>query len=76
MVEENKTKKYSMEGYDFSEALYRNKDSVKGIVAILVGLNFMIHIDWKTTTLSIAAGICTLAAKLLADAVDYYFKEV
>ena len=63
-------------GYKFSEALYRNKDSIKGIIAIIAGINIAIGFDWKTLLITIGASVFALAVKLIGDAVDYYFSEV
>jgi hypothetical protein len=66
----------SFKGYHFPTALYRNIDSVKAILAIIAGANFFSGFEYKTFLISLAAGGVALAVKLLADAVDYYFKEV
>lgn len=66
----------SFKGYKLSEALYRNKDSVKGILAILGGINIAIGLEWRTFWISLGAGVFALVVKLIADAVDYYFSEV
>lgn len=66
----------NFKGYKLSEALYRNKDSIKAIVAILGGVNIAIGFDIKTLGISLAGAVCALGVKLIADAVDYYFSEV
>ena len=66
----------SFEGYSFTEALYRNKDAVKAIVAIITGANFFVGFDVRVFLLSLAGGAVALGAKLLQDAVDFYFDEV
>ena len=71
-----KSPRLSFKGYKLSEALYRNKDSIKAIVAILGGVNVAVGFDWKTIGISFAGAVCALAVKLIADAVDYYFSEV
>jgi len=71
-----KSPNLSWKGYKLSEALYRNKDSIKGIIAILAGINLAIGFDWKTLLISLGGAIAALFIKLLADAVDFYFTEV
>ncbi len=75
-----KSARKSWKGYSFSEALYRNIDSIKGIVAIIGGLNFasvfVAGFDWKTLLLTVGTAVFGLVVKLVADAVDFYFKEV
>jgi hypothetical protein len=66
----------SFNGYRFSEALYRNKDAIKGIIAILTGITAFNGFDWQTFGLSVGIAIVGLGVKLLADAVDFYFSEV
>lgn len=66
----------SFEGYDFKEALVRNKDSVKALVAIITGANFLVGFDWKIFGLSLAGATIALATKLIGDAVDFWFGEV
>jgi len=66
----------SFKGYSFTEALARNKDSVKAIVAIITGANFFVGFDLRVFLLSLAAGGIALAMKLLQDAVDFYFGEI
>lgn len=74
-----KSPRLSFKGYKFKEALYRNKDSVKNIVAIigtygtyLIAAGF----DWVAFLIAIGAGFVALAYKLLQDAVDFYFGVV
>jgi hypothetical protein len=71
-----KSPRLSFKGYRFSEALYRNKDAIKAIVAILGGISFATQMDWKIISISLATASTALVVKLLADAVDFYFTEV
>jgi hypothetical protein len=66
----------SFKGYKLSEALYRNKDSIKAVVAVLGGVNIVIGLDWKTLLLTFTATLGTLIVKLIVDAIDFYFTEV
>jgi hypothetical protein len=66
----------SFKGYSLATALYRNKDSIKGILAILGGINFVLGFNWKTLLISLAGAFSALLVKLITDAVDYYFSEV
>jgi len=66
----------SFKGYRFGEALYRNKDSVKGLVAILGGVNVALGFDPKALGLSLSVAVVGLGIKLLSDAVDFYFSSV
>lgn len=66
----------SFKGYRFAEALYRNKDAIKGVIAILAGVNFLTGFDWKSLLISLGTAVVALGVKLMADAVDYYFSEV
>lgn len=71
-----KSPRLSFKGYSFGEALYRNKDAIKGIIAIIGGVNFAVGFEWKTLGISMVGGFGALAVKLVADAVDFYFGEV
>jgi hypothetical protein len=62
-------------GYSFTEALARNKDYIKSIVAFFGTIN-IVTTDWKIFFLTLAGMVIALAGKLLQDAVDYYFSEV
>lgn len=66
----------SFKGYKFSMALYRNIDTVKGLVAIIAGYSYLTGFQWEQFVLALSASVIGLAGKLLADAVDYFFKEV
>jgi len=66
----------SFAGYSFQEALYRNKDAVKAILAIITGANFLVGFDLHTFLITLASGGIALATKLLVDAVEFYFDEV
>ena len=66
----------SFEGYSFKEALLRNKDSVKAILAIVTGANFFTGFDWQVFLLSLASGVIALATKLLLDAWDFWSGEI
>lgn len=66
----------SFKGYSFRQALYRNKDAVKAIVAIITGANFLVGFDWKTFGVTLATGVIALATKLVIDAVDFWFGEI
>lgn len=66
----------SFTGYKFSEALYRNKDTIKGIIALLAGINTFTGFDWKTFGLTLAVAGIGLTTKLITDAVDFYFSDV
>jgi hypothetical protein len=66
----------SFSGYKFSEALYRNKDAIKGIIAILTGITAFNGFDWQTFGISVGIATLGLGVKLLADAVDFYFSEI
>ncbi len=77
---EKKSPRLSFKGYKFSEALFRNKDSIKAIVSLLGGINFIAAFssgfDWITLLITLGAGVVGLGVKLLSDAVDFYFGEV
>ena len=66
----------SFNGYSFKEALYRNKDNIKVIVAILAGVNTFTGFDWKNFSMSLGLAVIALGVKLLSDAVDFYFSTV
>jgi hypothetical protein len=69
----------SFKGYRFSEALFRNKDSIKGIVAVLGAYSTYLGatgFDTKAFAAALAVAGSALGVKLLADAVDFYFSEV
>jgi len=71
-----KSARLSFKGYRFGEALYRNKDSIKGIIAILAGINTLLGFNWKTLGMNLGIAFIGLSVKLLSDAVDFYFTEV
>jgi hypothetical protein len=69
----------SFKGYRIGQALYRNKDFIKSIIAILGTVNIAMGvsgIDWAVIAWSLGGAVLTLCIKLLSDAVDYYFSEV
>lgn len=66
----------SFQGYSFKEALVRNKDAVKAVIAVITGANYLIGFDWRTFAISLGGGLIALGVKLLADAVDFYFGEI
>lgn len=70
-----KSPRLSFKGYKFSEALYRNKDSVKIITAILSAVN-LATLDWTVLVSSLGLAVVSLGIKLVIDAIDYYFTEV
>lgn len=65
----------SFKGYKFSQALYRNKDSLKNLIGLLSGINLAVR-DWKVLGMTLGAAAIALAVKLLQDAADYFFTEV
>ena len=71
-----KSKSGTFQGYSFAQALYRNKDSVKAILAIITGANFFTGFDLRIFLVSLAGGVIALATKMLVDAVDFYFENV
>jgi len=71
-----KSPRNSFKGYTLPVALYRRKNEVKALLAILGGVNFYAGFDWKTLGLSFAAGAVGLVVALVGDAIDYYFTEV
>jgi hypothetical protein len=70
----------SFKGYKFSEALYRNIDSLKALLTVVGGINFALvfstGFDWQTLLVSLAATGGALGVKLLIDAIHYFFAEV
>lgn len=66
----------SFTGYSFGKALYRNKDAVKGVVAVLGTVNIANGFDGKMLVLSLGGAVLFLALKLIQDAVDFYFSDV
>ena len=70
-----KSEAMTFKGYDLKEALYRNKDAVKAIVAIITGANFLVGFEPRVFLISLGSGVIALATKLLVDAVDFWFGE-
>jgi hypothetical protein len=69
----------SFKGYAFGVALYRNKDAIKNIVAVLGTYSTYLGVtgfDWIAFLLALGGAVLVLGYKLLQDAVDYYFTEV
>jgi hypothetical protein len=71
-----KSPRLSFKGYNISEALYRNLDSIKGVLALVTGVNFFAGFDYKTFLLTVGAASVALLFKLVEDAVHFYFAEV
>lgn len=67
--------KYTFEGYDFSVALYEERDLIKTLVAALAGFNYFTGFDWKLFLVSVGTVAITLAGKLALNALHYYFNE-
>jgi len=65
----------SFKGYSFTVALYRNKDALKAIFAIVAGVNVVTGFDWKIFGLTIAGAASTFVGKMLLDAFDFFFGE-
>jgi hypothetical protein len=65
-----------IKGYSFIEALTRNKDLVKVLVAAVAGYNYFTGFNWTTFLGSVGIAFAALAGKLLVDFVDYFFSEV
>ena len=76
MTEKNVSVRLSMEGYSVKKALYRNKEAVKAVLSVVVGVNYVAGFDLKTVGVSLATAILALGSKLVWDAFDYYFSEV
>jgi hypothetical protein len=75
-----KSPRLSFTGYSVGTALYRNKDNIKAIVALLG--TYMTYVtssggfDWKAFLIAFGLAGSALAVKLIADAVDFYFAEI
>lgn len=65
----------SFKGYRFNEALYRNKDAIKYTLSAIAGVN-LVTFDLNIFLLTTAGALIALAAKLIQDAIDYYYTEV
>lgn len=71
-----KSPRFSFKGYKFSEALYRNKDLLKGVVVLVTGVTSFVGFNWRTFGMSVGAALLGLVGKLVLDAFDYFFTEV
>ena len=71
-----KSPRLSFKGYRIQEALYRNKEAIKSVLAIILGANFFAGFDLQVFLLSLGAATVALAGKLIQDAFDYYMTEV
>ena len=74
-----KSARLSFKGYRFSEALYRNKDSLKGVLTVLVGYSTYLTattFDYKAFLLALGVSAGAFVGKLIFDAFDFYFSEV
>lgn len=71
------TKSYrlSFKGYDVSEALYRNREYIKVVLAVFGTVNIA-TMDWKVFLASLGIATGTLAFKLGIDALHFFFTEV
>lgn len=76
MTETKLSPRLSFEGYSFKKALYRNKNELKALLAVIVGYNFVGGVDLQKLLLSLATAGLALSSKLVWDAFDYYFTEV
>lgn len=70
------SKRLSFKGYSIKEALGRNVDTIKGIIAVISGITVLTGVNWKSFLITLGAAFAGLGVKLLADAVDFYFSEV
>lgn len=70
-----KSPRLSFKGYKFSEAIYRNKDSVKVILSLLATINGVTR-DWNVFFITVGISVATLIVKLAVDAFDYFVTEV
>lgn len=66
----------SFKGYSLPLALYRNKDAIKAIIAIIAAINVVGPVDTRKFLLQLAVAGFGLGIKLLQDLVDFYFTEV
>lgn len=67
----------SFAGYSFRVWLVKNKESLKELVSITLGVVTAFLPQIKDTTLSVAAGAAVkIVAKLALDALDFYLSEV
>lgn len=69
----------SFKGYNFSTALYRNKDAIKLTIGILGTYGTYLSVagfDWKSFLIALGLGLLNLCYKLIQDAAEYFFKEV
>lgn len=62
---------FSFSGWNFSAWLGKNKDTLKLLVAFLVGYNYFTGFDWK----SFIAVLLAMVGKLVIDSIDYYQSE-
>ena len=69
----------SFKGYKFSTALYRNKEHIKTLLALLTGFTTYLvgtEFEWKAFLVAAGVGFASLVGKFIYDALDYYFSEV
>lgn len=66
----------SFKGYNILIALDKNKDLVKGLVAVIAGYSYFNGFSLPAFWTAVGSSVVVLAGKLLVDAIDYFFSEV
>lgn len=66
----------SFKGYRITEALYRNKDLIKGLLVLITGYSYLSNFDLRQFLLAVAGSGIILIGKLVLDAFDFFFSEV
>ena len=72
--------KYSFKGYSFVEALARNLDAVKVLLAVIGAYTTYMDatgtFNWAAFGMAFGGATAYLAYKLLLDAMHFFFKDV
>lgn len=71
--------RYSFEGYKVTEAIYRNKDLLKNVVAILGAYTTYqgaTGFNWKSFLIAVGGALLVFGFRIIQDALDFYFTEV
>jgi len=69
------SKNFSLKGWRFTEWLKRNKDSIKTILTILLGL-LGASLSDRPTLMLLFGSVSAVGCRLILDTFDYFVSEV
>jgi hypothetical protein len=63
--------RFNFKKWNIKKLLKHNKESIKAVVVLLAGYNYLAGFNWK----SLSIGVGALIGKMCIDSIDYYFSE-